>query len=32
MVETARRMGKKAVALITDMDQPLGRFAAIRTK
>jgi pyrimidine-nucleoside phosphorylase len=27
MVETARRMGKKAVALITDMDQPLGRFA-----
>jgi pyrimidine-nucleoside phosphorylase len=27
MVETAGRMGKKAVALITDMDQPLGRFA-----
>jgi len=27
MVETARRMGKTAVALITDMDQPLGRFA-----
>src|SRR5215468_2646086 len=27
MVDTARRMGKKAVALITDMDQPLGRFA-----
>ena len=27
MVSTARRMGKKAVALITDMDQPLGRFA-----
>jgi len=27
MVETAQRMGKKAVALITDMDQPLGRFA-----
>jgi pyrimidine-nucleoside phosphorylase len=27
MVETARHMGKKAVALITDMDQPLGRFA-----
>ena len=27
MVETARSMGKKAVALITDMDQPLGRFA-----
>jgi pyrimidine-nucleoside phosphorylase len=27
MVDTARRMGKKAVALITDMDQPLGHFA-----
>jgi pyrimidine-nucleoside phosphorylase len=27
MVETAQRMEKKAVALITDMDQPLGRFA-----
>ena len=27
MVETAERMGKKAVALITDMNQPLGRFA-----
>lgn len=27
MVETARRMGKKAVALITDMNQPLGRMA-----
>jgi pyrimidine-nucleoside phosphorylase len=27
MVETAQRMGKKAVALITDMDQPLGRLA-----
>jgi pyrimidine-nucleoside phosphorylase len=27
MVDTARRMGKKAVALITDMDQPLGRLA-----
>jgi pyrimidine-nucleoside phosphorylase len=27
MVDTARRMGKKSVALITDMDQPLGRFA-----
>src|SRR6201996_9157188 len=25
MVETGRRMGKKMVALITDMDQPLGR-------
>jgi pyrimidine-nucleoside phosphorylase len=27
MVETAERVGKKAVALITDMDQPLGRLA-----
>jgi len=27
MVETGRRMGKKVVALITDMDQPLGRKA-----
>src|SRR5262245_11145027 len=27
MVETAHRMGKKAVALFTAMDQPLGRFA-----
>ncbi len=27
MVETGRRMGKKVVALITDMDQPLGRLA-----
>jgi len=25
MVETGRRMGKKMVALITDMEQPLGR-------
>jgi pyrimidine-nucleoside phosphorylase len=25
LVETAVRMGKKAVALLTDMDQPLGR-------
>jgi pyrimidine-nucleoside phosphorylase len=25
MVQTGERMGKKAVALITDMDQPLGR-------
>ncbi len=24
MVETGTRMGKKVVALITDMDQPLG--------
>src|SRR5262250_346065 len=27
MVDTTRRMGKKAVALITDMSQPLGRMA-----
>lgn len=27
MVETGRRMGKKTVALITDMNQPLGRTA-----
>jgi pyrimidine-nucleoside phosphorylase len=27
MVETGTRMGKKTVALITDMDQPLGRAA-----
>ena len=27
MVDTGRRMGKKVVALITDMDQPLGRAA-----
>jgi pyrimidine-nucleoside phosphorylase len=27
MVETGRRMGKKVAALITDMNQPLGRFA-----
>jgi pyrimidine-nucleoside phosphorylase len=26
MVETGRRMGKKMVALITDMNQPLGRM------
>ena len=26
MVETGERMGKKMAALITDMDQPLGRF------
>jgi pyrimidine-nucleoside phosphorylase len=26
-VETGKRMGKKVVALITDMDQPLGRMA-----
>jgi len=27
MVETGKRMDKKVVALITDMDQPLGRLA-----
>ena len=27
MVETGKRMGKKVAALITDMDQPLGRMA-----
>src|SRR5579863_5425712 len=27
MVETGKHMGKKTVALITDMNQPLGRFA-----
>jgi pyrimidine-nucleoside phosphorylase len=27
MIETGNRMGKKVVALITDMDQPLGRAA-----
>jgi pyrimidine-nucleoside phosphorylase len=27
MVETGKRMGKKVVALITDMDPPLGRMA-----
>jgi pyrimidine-nucleoside phosphorylase len=27
MVDTARRIGKKAVALLTDMGQPLGRMA-----
>ena len=26
MVETGERMGKQMVALITDMDQPLGRM------
>ncbi len=26
MVETGNRMGKRVVALITDMDQPLGRY------
>jgi pyrimidine-nucleoside phosphorylase len=32
MVDTARRMGKKAVALLTDMDQPLGRMAGHSTE
>jgi pyrimidine-nucleoside phosphorylase len=27
MVDTTRRMGKRCVALLTDMDQPLGRMA-----
>lgn len=27
MVETGKRMGKKVVALVTDMNQPLGRLA-----
>jgi pyrimidine-nucleoside phosphorylase len=27
MIETGKRMGKKVVALITDMDQPLGQAA-----
>jgi len=27
MVDTGERMGKKVIALVTDMDQPLGRFA-----
>jgi pyrimidine-nucleoside phosphorylase len=27
MVETGERMGKKMVALLTDMDQPLGHYA-----
>jgi pyrimidine-nucleoside phosphorylase len=27
MIDTGRRMGKKVVALITDMEQPLGRAA-----
>ena len=27
MVDTTRRMGKKCVALLTDMNQPLGRMA-----
>ncbi|HEY4906620.1 MAG TPA: thymidine phosphorylase [Candidatus Acidoferrum sp.] len=27
MVDTGERMGKKVIALVTDMDQPLGKFA-----
>ncbi|MBV8515156.1 MAG: thymidine phosphorylase [Acidobacteria bacterium] len=27
MVDTGKRMGKKVIALVTDMEQPLGRFA-----
>ena len=27
MIDTGKRMGKRVVALITDMDQPLGRMA-----
>ena len=32
MVETGTRMGKKVVALITDMEQPLGRKVGMRSK
>ena len=32
LVDTGRRMGKKVVALITDMDQPLGRAAGHSTE
>jgi pyrimidine-nucleoside phosphorylase len=32
MVETGRRMGKKMVALITDMDQPLGNAVGNATE
>jgi pyrimidine-nucleoside phosphorylase len=32
MVETGTRMGKRVVALITDMDQPLGRAAGHSTE
>ena len=32
MVETGKRMGKKVVALITDMEQPLGRAAGHSTE
>ena len=32
MIETGKRMGKRVVALITDMDQPLGRAAGHATE
>jgi pyrimidine-nucleoside phosphorylase len=32
MIETGKRVGKKVVALITDMDQPLGRAAGHATE
>jgi pyrimidine-nucleoside phosphorylase len=32
MIHTGKRMGKKVVALITDMDQPLGRTAGHATE
>ena len=32
LVETARRMGKPAIALITDMNQPLGRMVGNATE
>jgi pyrimidine-nucleoside phosphorylase len=32
MVETGKRMGKRVVALITDMEQPLGRAAGHSTE
>jgi len=32
MIETGKRMGKKVVALITDMNQPLGRLAGHSTE
>jgi pyrimidine-nucleoside phosphorylase len=32
MVDTGKRMGKKVVALISDMDQPLGRAAGHSTE
>jgi len=32
MIDTGKRMGKKVVALITDMNQPLGRLAGHSTE